>query len=154
MPRNQDDMASAKEFQARCEQFGAKIKRLRISMKLTQRELGARLSIGGDAVGKIEMGIGGAKQFVKLADIASTLNTTPNFLLGIRETPERSAFKGLLQAAFVARGIPLEQARPLAEAALRVLDSPEIRSNDISPEDTARTIGVWAIRQLLPQEPE
>jgi transcriptional regulator with XRE-family HTH domain len=145
-------MADTREFQQRCVEVGARIRAFREALGWSEAQLGERLSLGPDAIRKAEKGGSGVTQFVKLAELARALGTTPNAILGIQEMPERDAVMGLLQAAFVDRGMTLEQARPIAEAVLTVLDSPELRNAGIPLEDSTRSVGLYVIRQFLSRE--
>lgn len=143
-------MADTKDFREKCAKVGVRIRALRTAIN-PRRSIFARevLKMADDNLRKIEAGLAVA-QFVKLGELARALKSTPNAILDFKDgSNEREAFKGLLEAAFVAHGLPLEQARPLSEAVLAVLDSPELRSTGISLEDSARTIGQFVIRQFL-----
>lgn len=150
MPRNtQDSMTNPREFKQKCAEVGARIRAFREAIGLDSAGLARQLSLTPDAIRKAETGESGVAQYVKLAELARVLHVTPNAILGFQDQMERDAFKGLLEAAFVAHRMPLEQARPLAEVVLRVLDSPELHSSGIPPEDSARNLGLYVIRQFL-----
>jgi transcriptional regulator with XRE-family HTH domain len=148
----QGRMANTREFRQKCAEVGARIRAFRESVGMDRAELARQLSLTDDALRKAERGETGVTQFVKLAELASALRVTPNAILGFQDPVEREAFKGLLEAAFVAQRMPLEQARPLAEVALRVLDSPELHNSGIPLSDSARSIGLYVIRRFLTRE--
>src|SRR5271168_3580841 len=95
-----DDTASIGEIERLSVEIGARIAELREARQMEQ----AQLARAGNSV----------RQLVKL----SIQRVTPNAILGFRETSEREAFKGLMEAGLQSPGISLEQARALAEIML------------------------------------
>ena len=84
----------------------------------------------------------GAKQFIKLTEIAQALGTTPNRILGIHEGLEWEAIRGVLEAIFLEFGKSLDEAKRLAECALSAMDSPAVRESGGPIADSARTQGL------------
>jgi hypothetical protein len=128
------DMASIGEIERLSAEIGARIVELREARQMEQ----AQLARAGDSV----------RQLVKL----SAQRVTPNATLGFRETSEREALKGLIEAGLQSPGLSLEQARPLAELMLEVLDSPAIRERGIPTRDTARILAAHVIEQFFQQK--
>jgi transcriptional regulator with XRE-family HTH domain len=148
----QNDMET-RQFRQRCAQIGARIRTLREAKGLSQAELGVQLSLGGDAVRKWEGGIN-IDSYAELVDLVRALGCTPNDLfIDIAEVPgppERDVIKGLLEGVCLALGRPLEQAQPLAEAALEVLDNPSVRNTGSPLRDSARILAADAVRRNAP----
>ena len=126
-------MASISEIERLCVEIGALIARLREARHVGQ----VQLARAGDNV----------RQIIRL----SALRLMPNEILGIHETSEREAFMGLMEAGLQSCGLSLEQAPPLAELVLEVLDSPAIRKGSVTTRDAARTLAIEAIHQFFEQ---
>ena len=152
-PAKPKRMGNTQEFKALCAQIGDAIRKAREAKKLSPAEFAARLNLSVDAVDKIENGKSTA-QYAKLAGLAKTLDTTPNDLLGVTVAPvEHEAVRGLLEAAFVSLGRPLEQAVPLARAVLKVLERRALHSSGNPLRDTARTLALDAIDEFVRSRP-
>lgn len=108
---------------------------------MSQSELAARLCLIPDAIRKLERGTSGAKQFIKLTEIAQALGTTPNRMLGVQEGLEKEAIRGVLEAIFLEFGKSLDEAKRLAECALSAMNSPTVRESGGPIADSARTQG-------------
>lgn len=124
------------------EEVGARIRDLREAKRMSQSELAARLCLVPDAIRKLERGTSGAKQFIKLTEIAQILGTTPNQILGVQESLEREAIRGVLEAIFLEFGKSLDDAKRLAECALSAMDSPAVRESSGPIADNARSQGL------------
>jgi hypothetical protein len=57
-----------------------------------------------------------------------------------------------MEAGLQSPGLSLEQARPLVELMLEVLDSPAIRKRGIPTRDTARVLAAHVIQQFFEQK--
>jgi hypothetical protein len=158
-------MASDDDTARICREIGARIASRMAELKIDDSRLAYKLAVGIDSVRKYRAG-SYLRQFVKLIEIADALQTTPNQLLGVGESApqppegqsaasEREAFRGLLEAVVLALSeLPLEEARPAAQAALELLDSPALRNTRIPQADIARILGAHVIPQLLTPERE
>ncbi len=128
-----DDTASIGEIERLCGEIGGLIAGLREARHMGQ----VQLARAGDNV----------RQIVKL----STQRLTANEILGFHETSEREAFRGIMEAGLQSCGLSLEQTPTLAEAALEVLDSPEIHKRGVTTRDAARTLAIDVIHQFFEQ---
>ena len=72
---------------------GERIKALRISAKMTQEELGAAIGVQKAAVHKYESGLVVNLKPSIIINLAYTLNTTPEYLMGWESVPPRGAKK-------------------------------------------------------------
>jgi hypothetical protein len=133
-------------------EIGRRIEAIRLERKMDRQEVGAAYyESGADAMRKIEDGTSGSDGFVKLARLAKVLRTTPNELLGF-ELIHQDGFRGVLEGIGLAIGLPLDRAVVLADTVLKVLNSPDIRSNGVPLRDSARSIVTYELRQFLRKE--
>ena len=150
--RKPRSMANTREFRETAKRIGRAIERIRKQRGKSQAEVGAAYyGSGVDAIRKIEAGTSGSDGFVKLLKLAEILQSTPNDLLEVRDSSEE-AIRGLLEGIALAFDRPLEQAAPLAEILLKVLNSPDIRNTGIPLRDSARSVGSFEARQFLRKE--
>jgi hypothetical protein len=140
-------------------EIGARIAKRMAELKLSDADIAARSAIGHESIRNYRYGRD-MKQLTRVLDLTRALEWTPNDLFRVGEggggtaqlsEGEKEAAKGLLEAMFIAlRGMALEEARPLAETVLKLLDDPALRSSGISPKDTARILGMHVISQFMP----
>jgi hypothetical protein len=130
------------DFQEKCRQLSARIKKRLEVVKPSEARLAA---IGTSTEGIRKESF---KRYVILGELATVLETTPNWLLGFSADAKHDVIKGLLEAVGQSCGLSLGQATKVAEAALRALDSLAFPSGSISPRDTAR-IAATLIQQLF-----
>lgn len=104
--------------------LGLRIKQLREGLGLSVADLAAALDIKPFALREIEAGRS-AKQFLKLADMARLLGTTPNYLLGADAvspvTVDQLEMMGAaVQVMLIDDGWTRERAEALVDIALEV----------------------------------
>jgi transcriptional regulator with XRE-family HTH domain len=145
-------MTNARGFRGTKDQVGKKIRAVREARGLSRAEVGAAYyGAGEDAIRKIEDGTSGSDGYVKLANMAQILKSTPNELLEFGE-PDQEAIKGLLEGIAIAFGLPLGRAVALADTVLEVLNSEDIHSAGIPLRESARSVGLYEARQFLRKE--
>ena len=145
--RKQRDMTKTRADKEKAAKVGATILRIREARGMSREAVGAAYyGSGYDAIRKIEDGISGAEGFVKLAKLAEILRSSPNELL---DWQDQDAILGVMEGIALACGLPPEQASPLAELVLEVLNSPDIRNTGIPLRDIARTVGSFEARKFL-----
>ena len=83
----------------------------------------------------------GAKQFIKLTEIAQALGPTSNRIFGIHEGLEWEAIRDG-SSQFLEFGTSFDEAKRLAECALSAMDSPAVRESGGPIADSARTQGL------------
>jgi transcriptional regulator with XRE-family HTH domain len=111
----------------------------------TQRELGARLGVTGNAVTKM-LGGTNALSYAKLWRLSKVLETDPNTLLGVNGGRNREAFRGTIEGTAVALGYSPAEAAELAVIALGVIDKQPTVGN---PADNCRGIAEFLVRQFV-----
>lgn len=143
-----DSMGDRKDIDARARDIGARVSGFRKRAKITAPQLASLLGVQKDAINRIQSGRN-LSQWLKLADLATILNVTPNDLLGFNSIADREIVRAALEASYQALGLNEEEVRILAESILAVIDEPPVESTNLDRATLARAQSEIEVRRLL-----